>query len=186
MFDIMTSMEFADCVVAVSTAVARLGHAAVDDTTATELRTLLLDLKTSESQLAAQIGRVTHAADAAGAFIGTGARDTAEWLGKETGTSARRNRNAAELGAAMVRSDVLADAVQTGRISADKASIAVSAAGDEAVDAHLLDTVADLPLNAVRPAVEEWRAATIPTETPTSPTCSATAGISGSRVNPTA
>ena len=119
-------------------------------------------LKTTQSRLDAQVARLTHAADAAGAFIGTGARDTAEWLGKQTGTSTRRNRSAAELGEAMANSDDLADAVTSGELSTDQAAAAVGAAGGEVLDAEIIETIADLPLPAVKPAVEEWRARSQP------------------------
>jgi hypothetical protein len=151
-------MDFADAVNAVFAAVDRLGDASLDGVDISERKPLLVTLKQAESRLTAQIGRATHAADAAGAFIGTGSRDTAEWLAKETGTSARKNRNATELGEAMSKSESLADAVCSGAISTDKASAVVGALGDEVADANLLDTVADLPLPAVRPAVEDWRA----------------------------
>ena len=52
----------------------------------------------------------------------------------------------------------LADAVTSGGLSSDKASMIVGAAGDEVVDNTLLKAVADLPLNAVKPEVEKWRA----------------------------
>jgi hypothetical protein len=91
-------------------------------------------------------------------FIGTGARDTAEWLGHETGTSTRKNRASAELGEAMAKSDELAAAVESGRLSTDKASAAVGAAGDLPVDDELLDGIVGVPLAMVRPATESWRA----------------------------
>ena len=105
---------------------------------------------------------MTHAADAAGAFIGTGARDTAEWLGKQTGTSTRKNRTAAELGEAMAKSDELADAVTTGDLSTDQATTAVGAAGGETLDAEIVDAIADLPLTDIKSTVEDWRARTNP------------------------
>ena len=151
-------MSFVDAVAAVATAVDGLGDADPSDVDSTALRQLLRTLKTTESKLGAHIGRATHAADAAGAFIGTGARDTAEWLGNETGTSVRKNRTASELGYAMTKSTVLADAVTSGVISTDKAAMIVGAAGDEAVDADLVTEITDLPINAVKPAVEQWRA----------------------------
>jgi len=120
------------------------------------LRSELARLKILESRLGAQIGRITHAADTAGAFIGTGAKDTAEWLGKQTGTSTRKNRTAAELGEAMSKSDSLADAVTSGDVSTDKASIVVGAAAGETVDQTLLDMVADLSLKSIKPVVEDW------------------------------
>lgn len=120
-------------------------------------------MKRAESKLSAQVGRATHAADTAGDFIGTGARDTAEYLAKQTGTSTRKNRTATELGEAMSKSDELAEAVTSGSLSTDKAAALVGAAGNQPVDAELLEHVAELPLNAVRPAVEEWRARANPT-----------------------
>ena len=151
-------MGFAARVTAVSTAIDQLTHACPDTHTATELRALLVELKRSASRLDAQIARVTHTADLTGAFIGTGARDTAEWLAGQTGTSVRRNRTAAELGEAMAHSDHLTAAVITGSISTDKAAVAVGAAGGEAIDAELLDAIVDAPLNTVKPTVERWRA----------------------------
>ncbi len=118
----------------------------------------LAELKAVESQLAGQLARLTHDADRRAAFVGTGARDTAEWLGRTTGTSTRKNRTAAELGAAMARSDELADAVSSGSISTDKATAAVGAAGGEVIDTELLDELTDVALGGVRPATEQWRA----------------------------
>ena len=151
-------MNLADAVAAVVTAVDELGMVDLDAVDITDRKPLLVRLKQAQSKLDAHIGRATHSADAAGAFIGTGARDTAEWLAKETGTSARKNRAATELGEAMSKSTELTDAVASGALSADKASIVVGAAGDEAVDTELLDAVVDLPLNSVKSTVEAWRA----------------------------
>ncbi len=151
-------MTFADAVAAVITAVDTLGAVDLDAVEVSDRGPLLVRLKQAQSKLDAHIGRATHAADAVGAFIGTGARDTAEWLAKETGTSVRKNRAASELGEAMSKSAELADAVTSGALSADKASMVVGAAGDEIVDTELLDAVTDLPLNSVKPVVETWRA----------------------------
>ena len=151
-------MELADAVTATSVAVDDVATVRIDRCDATALRNELARMKQVQSKFDAQLARFTHAADAAGAFIGTGSRDTAEWLAKETGTSARKNRNASELGEAMSKSDALADAVSSGELSSDKASMIVGAAGDEVVDDTLLEAVADLPLNAVKPEVERWRA----------------------------
>ena len=155
-------MDLADAVTAASAAVDDVATASVDHCDATILRNELRRLKQVQSRFDAQLARLTHAADAAGAFIGTGARDSAEWLGTQTGTSARRNRGAAELGAAMARSDELADAVTSGKLSTDQAVTAVGAAAGEALDAEVIDTIADLPLPAVKPAVERWRARSNP------------------------
>ena len=155
-------MNFARSVAAVTTAIDGLGRADLAALDVSERGPLLVQLKRAQSQLEAQIARASHAAAAAGAFIGTGARDTAEWLAKETGTSTRKNRSATDLGEAMARSSELADALASGEISADKATMVVGAAGDERVDDELLATVADLPLNAVKPAVEAWRARSHP------------------------
>ena len=151
-------MNHAATVTAVLSAVDALGGIDLDAIDINERKPLLVRMKQAQSRLDAQIARATFAADAAGAFIGTGNRDTAEWLAKETGTSARKNRTATELGEAMSKSDALADAVTSGSISSDKASTVVGAAGDEAVDTELIEAVADLPLPAVKPAVEDWRA----------------------------
>ena len=151
-------MNPAATVTAVLSAVDALGRVALDAIDITERKPLLVQMKQAQSQLDAQIARATFAADAAGAFIGTGSRDTAEWLAKETGTSARKNRNASELGEAMSKSDAFTDAITSGGLSIDKAAMIVGAAGDEVVDNSLLDAVADLPLNAVKPEVERWRA----------------------------
>lgn len=155
-------MNLNTAVSAVAAAVDALAQVVVDDHGAADMRAGLRRLKVVESRLGAQVGRLTHAADAAGAFLGTGARDTAEWLGKETGTSVRKNRTAADVGDAMSRSDELADAVTSGRISTDKAAAAVRAAGDQAVDAALLGEIESIPLNRVKPTVEDWRARTHP------------------------
>lgn len=153
-------MRLERAVLAVGVAADWLGEVDLDAVDTTRLRSQLAAFKVAQSRLDAQFARLTHAADAAGAFIGTGARDTAEWLGKETGTSTRKNRSASQLGEAMSKSDELSDAVDSGRISTDKAAAAVGAAGDLPLDAELIDEIADLPLNAVRPATESWRART--------------------------
>jgi hypothetical protein len=154
----LVSMEITQAITAVGNAAdscARVDLAAVG---ATILRTQLADFRTGMSRLEAEFARMTHAADCAGAHIGTGARDTAEWVGKQTGTSTRKNRTAAELGEAMAKSDALAAAVTSGRISNDKANVAVGATGGLTLDSDLIDEISDLPLNAVRPAAENWRA----------------------------
>ncbi len=151
-------MDPGTAVNALRAAVDDLGRVDLDSLDISDRKPFLVEMKRAQSRLDAQIGRATHAADAAGAFIGTGSRDTAEWLAKETGTSARKNRNASELGEAMSKSDALANAIASGGLSTDKAAMIVGAAGDEVVDESLLDAVADLPLNAVKPEVERWRA----------------------------
>jgi hypothetical protein len=151
-------MDLAKAVTATSVAADRLAQVSVDDAEATVLRSQLKRLKGVQSRLDAQIGRLTHAADTAGAFIGTGARDTAEWLGNETGTSTRKNRAAAGLGEAMANSDELAAAVTSGGLSTDKAAAAVAAAGGLALDAEVIGEIADLAVNDVKGAVEDWRA----------------------------
>jgi hypothetical protein len=158
MFDIINHMELANAVSATSVAVDDVATVCIDHCDATNLRHQLARMKQVQSKFDAQLARLTHAADAAGAFIGTGSRDTAEWLAKQTGTSTRKNRTASELGEAMSKSDALADAVTSGNLSSDKASAIVGAAGSEAVDETLLKAVAELPLNAVKPEVEKWRA----------------------------
>ena len=60
-------------------------------------------------------------------------------------------------GEAMSKSDELAAAVESGRLSTDKANAAIGAAGDLAVDHELLDEIAAVPLAGVRPATESWR-----------------------------
>jgi hypothetical protein len=150
-------MALANAATAVSTAVDQLLLAELD-TAPVDVKAVLKTLKIAGSKLDAKIAAITHAADASGAFIGTGSRDTAEWLAKETGTSVGRNRNAAVLGQAMAKSGDLAAAISAGTISTDKANVVVVAAADETVSAELLDTVAELPINAVKPAVEQWRA----------------------------
>ncbi len=151
-------MDATSAIAAVGAAVDALAAAPLDTADAAELRTQLSSLKVAESKLTAQLGRFTHAADAVNAWVGTGARDTAEWLGRETGTSTRKNRSAAELGEAMDRSAELAAAVTSGGLSSDKATAAAGAAGGHAIDADLLDEIADLPLPSVKPATERWRA----------------------------
>lgn len=158
MFAIIACMDLANAVTAVVTAVDGLRTAPVHSGSPTDLRTALKALKNADSKLQAQLARLMHAADTAGSHIGTGARDSAEWLGRETGTSTARNRVNTRLGEAMERSTQLADAVENGELSADKANLMVSAASDEIVDKQLIDEVAGLALNAVKPAVESWRA----------------------------
>lgn len=161
-FDTVNSMELAEAVDAAAAVADALGEVVLDGCNGTVLRDELARLKRVQSKVDAQVGRLTHAADAAGAFIGTGARDTAEWLALQTGTSTRKNRTAADVGAAMAKSEELNDAVCSGRLSSDQAAAIVGAAGDLAVDETLLDEVAELPLNGVRPAVEAWRSRTDP------------------------
>jgi hypothetical protein len=155
-------MELAAAVTATSVAVDAVANLCVDHCDVTELRSELQRLKRVHSKLEAQLARLTYAADAAGAFIGTGAKDTAEWLAKQTGTSTPRNRSAAELGEAMANSDELADAVTSGEVSTDQAAAAVRASGGHALDAEIVDAIARLPLPSVKPAVENWRARTDP------------------------
>ena len=155
-------MDLADAVSATSVAADQLADVSVDDIEGGVLRGELKRLKGVQSRLDAQIGRLTHAADTSGAFIGTGARDTAEWLGNETCTSTRKNRTAAGLGEAMANSDELSAAVTSGELSADKAAAAVAAAADLALDAEVIDEIADLTLSAVKGVVEKWRTRTDP------------------------
>lgn len=150
-------MELADAVTATSVAVDDVATVSVDGRDPSVLRSELKRMKHVHSKFEAQMARLTHAADAAGAHIGTGAKDTAEWLGKQTGTSTRKNRTAAELGKAMADSDELADAVTSGEVSTDQAAAAVGAAAGEALDAEIVETIADLPLPDVKPTVENWR-----------------------------
>lgn len=151
-------MNLVDAVTATSVAVDGVAMACVDNCDVSVLRSELKRLKLTQSRLDAQVARWTHAADAAGAFIGTGARDTAEWLGKQTGTSARGNRSAAELGEAMSKSDELADAVSSGNVSIDQAAAAVGAAAGQVLDAEIVGIIADLPVPQVKSAVDDWRA----------------------------
>jgi Domain of unknown function (DUF222) len=154
----MWNMKLTDAVNATSVAVDAVARVSVEQCDASVLRHELRRIKLVQSRLDAQLARLTHAADRAGAFIGTGAKDTAEWLGRETGTSTRKNRGAAELGHAMSNSDDLADAVTTGKISTEQAATAVGAADGETLDAEIISAIEDLPLPAVKPAVENWRA----------------------------
>ena len=162
MFDTLEHMELADAVNAAALAADALAAVCADDHSATELRGGLRELKVTQSRIEAQVARLTHAADAAGAHIGTGARDTAEWLGKQTGTSTRKNRMAAELGKAMADSDELTDAVTSGDLSTDQASVAVGVAGGQRLDADIVEAIAGLPLPSVKPVVEGWRSRTNP------------------------
>lgn len=155
-------MELTDAVNATSVAVDEVARVCVEQCDASVLRHELRRIKLVQSKLDAQLARLTHAADRAGAFIGTGAKDTAEWLGRETGTSTRKNRGAAELGQAMSDSDDLADAVTTGKISTEQAATAVGAAAGESLDAEIIEAIEDLPLPSVKPAVENWRARNYP------------------------
>ena len=149
----------------ISTAIAAVGNAAdacaqvdLDTVDGAEVRGGLAEFRTGISRLEAQYARMAHTADLTGAHIGTGARDTAEWVAKQTGTSTTKNRTAADLGEAMAKSTELADAVASGRISNDKANAAVAATGGLTIDAELVDEISTLPLNSVRPAAENWKA----------------------------
>ncbi|MGB3735480.1 MAG: hypothetical protein WA964_11030 [Ilumatobacter sp.] len=111
----------------ISQAVAAVGHAAdacalvdLDTVPTQEVRDGLAEFRTAISRLEAQFARIAHAANKAGAHLGTGARDTAEWIGQQTGTSTVKNRAASDLGEAMAKSEPLANAVTTGRISNEK------------------------------------------------------------------
>ncbi|MEP4651052.1 MAG: hypothetical protein ABJ314_12770 [Ilumatobacter sp.] len=143
---------------AIGEAADRCAQIDLDAVDATRLRTSLAEFRSGLSRLEASFARMTHAAQRAGAHLGTGARDTAEWVGRETGTSTHRNRIAAELGEAMSKSTELADAGTSGRISNDKAAAAVGAADGIVLDAAIIDEISELPLNSVRPAAENWRA----------------------------
>jgi hypothetical protein len=70
-------MEFADAATAVSSAVdlLDLDHTAQP----VDVKAVLETLKIAGSKLDRTIAVLTHAADASGAFIGTGSRDTAKW-----------------------------------------------------------------------------------------------------------
>ncbi|MEP1124275.1 MAG: DUF222 domain-containing protein [Ilumatobacter sp.] len=151
-------MEISRAVAAVGDAADRCARVDLDTVDPTELRHELSALRTGISRLEAQFARMTHAADRAGAHIGTGARDTAEWVGTQTGTSTAKNRAGADLGEAMAKSDALAAAVASGRISSDKANAAVGATGGLALDAELIEEITELPLHSVRPAAENWKA----------------------------
>ena len=151
-------MEISQAVAAVGDAADACAQVDIDAVAGQEVRDGLAEFRTGISRLEAQFARMTHAADRAGAHIGTGARDTAEWIGQHTGTSTRKNRDAADLGEAMTKSDALADAVVSGRISNDKANAAVGATGGMALDAELIAEITALPLNSVRPAAESWKA----------------------------
>ena len=151
-------MQLTEAVSATSVAVDDLARVSFEHHDATVIRNELRRMKRVQSRFDAQLARLTHAADAAGAFIGTGARDTAEWLAKETGSSTRKNRGAAQLGEAMARSASLADAITSGTLSSDKAAMVVGAARDEVVDGALVAEVSALPLNVVKSTVEQWRA----------------------------
>ena len=71
-------MTFTTAVTAVLAAVDDLGEADLDALDVSERKTLLVQMKQAHSRLDGHIARATHAADAAGVFIGTGCRDTAE------------------------------------------------------------------------------------------------------------
>lgn len=152
-------MEITRAITAVGLAADSCARVDLDAVGVTELRSQLAQFRTSMSRLEAQFARMAHAADRAGAHLGTGARDTAEWVGRQTGTSTTRNRTSAELGEAMSKSTELADAVTSGLISNDQANAAVGVAGGLALDAALIDEISSLPLASVRSAAESWRAA---------------------------
>ena len=151
-------MDLPNAVADVRSAVDALTGVGVEEVDSNVLRAQLRELKLTQSRLDAQLARLTFHADASGAWIGTGARDTAEWLGKETGTSTQRNRVATGLGEAMSKSTSLADAVTSGRVSSEKAAAAVGASGDHALDDEIVAEITGLPLAGVRPATEAWRA----------------------------
>ncbi len=185
MFDSMSSMDLVAAIDATEVAVTALGDTGVDDCDASLIREQLRRLKRVESRLGAQVGRLTHAADRAGAFIGTGARDTAEWLGGQTGTSTRRNRAAAELGEAMAGSAALAGAVSSGRVSTDQASAAVGAAAGERIDDALIDEIADSRCRRSGRPSRSGATGAPPTPTRTGPKHSAPGGSSTCVTSPT-
>ncbi len=151
-------MKISEAITMVGSAADSCARVDLDAVGVTDLRAGLAEFRTSLSRLEAQFARMANAAEVAGVHLGSGARDTAEWLGKKTGTSTGKNRSATALGSAMAKSTALADAVTTGAISSDKANLAVAAGGGLPIDAALVDEIAALPLNSVRPAVEKWRA----------------------------
>ena len=151
-------MEISHAVAAVEDAADACAQVDLDTVDASGLRNGLAEIRTALSRLEAGYARLAHAAEQAGAHLGTGARDTAEWVGKKTGTSASKNRASASLGEAMEKSSELAGAVVSGQISSDKANAAVGVASGLVVDAELVEELRDLPLTSVRPAVEQWRA----------------------------
>jgi len=143
---------------AITAAVAAAGCVDLDALGPIESSAALRSLKQAASRLDALVARLTHHVDLTGAVVGTGSRDAADWLARQTGTSAHKNRVAGQLGAAMSRSDELSEAVSSGSISSEQAAVLAIAAADEAVDAELLEQLADLPLSSVKPTVETWRA----------------------------
>lgn len=153
-------MEISQAVAAVGKAADACARVDLDTVSGHAVRDGLAAFRTGISRLEAEYARMAHAADRVGAHLGTGARDTAEWVGKQTGTSTVKNRSSAGLGEAMAKSSALADAVSSGRISNDKANAAVGATGGVALDAALIDEIELLPLNSVRPAAEHWKART--------------------------
>ena len=76
-FDTLDHMELADAVSATSVAVDGVATVCIDRCDATNLRNQLARMKQVQSKFDAQLALLTHAADAAGAFIGTGSRDIA-------------------------------------------------------------------------------------------------------------
>lgn len=155
----LISMEIRAAIMAVGDAADSCALVDLDGVGAVELRRQLASFRTGLSCLEAQYARMAHAAEQAGAHLGTGARDTAEWVGNQTGTSTSKNRVAAGLGEAMAKSPELADAVNSGLISSDKANAAVGVAGGLTFDAEFVEEISVLPLASVRPAAEQWRAA---------------------------
>ncbi len=152
-------MDLRRAVSSVGEAADACAAAATDGVDVVTLREQLVAFRTNISRLEAQFARLSHAAERRGAHLGTSARDTAEYVGRETGTSTRKNRTAAELGAAMNQSEALADAVASGTVSSDKANAAVAATDGLPLDAAFVDELETLPLNGVKPAAERWQAA---------------------------
>ncbi len=110
-------MKINHAVEAVSDAANDCAAVDLDAMSGTELRQGLAEFRTGISRLEAEYARMVHAAERVGAHLGTGARDTAEWVGKRTGTSTGKNRVSASLGEAMAKSPELAAALVSGRVS---------------------------------------------------------------------
>jgi hypothetical protein len=84
-------MELADAATAVSSAVdlLDLDHTAQP----VDVKAVLKTLKIAGSKLDGKIAVLTHAADASGAIIGTGSRDTAKWSSEPIDSYGSDNRS---------------------------------------------------------------------------------------------
>jgi len=143
--------EAVDGVVGVDT-----GTVATDD-----LAVMAATARREAERLIAVASRWLADAEQAGVFARQGVRSGAHYLAKQTGTSLKSARAAAQLGATLNHTPVLADAVATGELSCESAAVVGSVVEHPAFAAHgdeLVDAVRGAGPAATRTAVDTWKA----------------------------